>query len=49
MSKRRRPRVLAEPQPGEAFENERIAFVFSQHGLNIELIDTEKRVGRLGK
>jgi len=41
-------RVLAEPQPGEAFDNEEIAFVFSQQGLNIELIDTEKRAGRLG-
>ncbi len=42
-------RVLAEPQPGEAFENEKIAFVFSQQGLNIELIDTERRAERLRK
>ncbi len=40
-------RILTEPQPGEAFENEEIAFVFSPQGLNIELIDTEKRAGRL--
>ena len=40
-------RVLAAPQPGEAFENEDIAFIFAKQGLNIELIDTEKRAGRL--
>ena len=40
-------RVLAPPQPGEAFENEDIAFVFARNGLNIELISTEKRAGRL--
>ena len=36
-------RILSEPQPGEAFEGERIAFIFAKHGLNIELIDTEKK------
>ena len=36
-------RVIAAPQPGEAFENEKIAFVFAKNGLNIELIDTGKR------
>lgn len=36
-------RVLADPQPGEAFENENIAFIFAKQGLNIELIDTDKR------
>lgn len=40
-------RMLAHPQPGEAFENENIAFVFAKHGLNIELISTDKRAGRL--
>lgn len=40
-------RVLAEPQPGEAFENERIAFIFAKHGMNIELIDTDKKAGNL--
>jgi methylmalonyl-CoA/ethylmalonyl-CoA epimerase len=39
-------RVLSEPQPGEAFDNEKIAFVYAG-GLNIELIDTEKRAQRL--
>jgi methylmalonyl-CoA/ethylmalonyl-CoA epimerase len=36
-------RVLAEPQPGEAFENEKIAFLYAKNTLNIELIDTDKR------
>jgi len=40
-------RVLAAPQPGEAFENENIAFLFAKQGLNIELIDTDKRAKRL--
>jgi methylmalonyl-CoA/ethylmalonyl-CoA epimerase len=35
--------VISEPQPGEAFEGERIAFIFAKQGLNIELIDTEKK------
>ena len=38
-------RVLALPQPGEAFDNENIAFVFAKQGLNIEVIDTDKRAG----
>ena len=41
--------VLSEPQPGEAFEGERIAFVFAKQGLNIELIDTEKKARLLDK
>lgn len=36
-------RLIAEPQPGEAFENEKIAFFYSKDGVNIELIDTAKR------
>jgi methylmalonyl-CoA/ethylmalonyl-CoA epimerase len=40
-------RVLSEPQPGEAFDNEEIAFVYAGQGLNIELIDTEKRADPL--
>ena len=39
--------VLSEPQPGEAFENEKIAFVYAKQGLNIELIDTGKKSGRI--
>ena len=40
-------RLLVEPQPGEAFENENIAFLYGKHGLNIELIDTDKKAGIL--
>ncbi len=36
-------RILAKPQPGEAFENENIAFLYAKHGMNIELIDTDKK------
>jgi len=35
--------VLSEPQPGEAFGGERIAFIYAKQGLNIELIDTDKK------
>jgi methylmalonyl-CoA/ethylmalonyl-CoA epimerase len=41
-------RVLAGPQPGEAFEDENIAFVYAGNGLNVELIDTDRRAARLG-
>lgn len=40
-------RVLAGPEPGEAFENEDIAFLFAKMGLNIEVTDTEKRAKRI--
>ena len=40
-------RIITQPQPGEAFDNERIAFVFAQQGLNIELIDTDKKANIL--
>lgn len=40
-------RILTQPQPGEAFQNEKIAFIFAGQGLNIELIDTEKRAGSI--
>ncbi len=40
-------RVLTEPQPGEAFENEDIAFLFAKNGMNIELINTDKRAKKL--
>ena len=36
-------RILAGPEPGEAFDNENIAFIYATQGLNIELIDTDKR------
>ena len=38
-------RVLEKPQPGEAFDNELITFVYGQQGLNIEIIDTDKKSG----
>jgi methylmalonyl-CoA/ethylmalonyl-CoA epimerase len=40
-------RILADPQPGEAFENENIAFLYAKQGLNVELIDTDKRAKRI--
>ena len=40
-------RVIAPPEPGEAFEGDPIAFLYAGGGLNIELIDTKRRAGRL--
>ena len=34
-------RVITNPQPGEAFENNQIAFLLGNQALNIELIDTD--------
>jgi methylmalonyl-CoA/ethylmalonyl-CoA epimerase len=39
-------RLLSPPTPGEAFDDEPIAFLFAA-GLNIELIATDKRRQRL--
>ena len=39
-------RVLVPPEPGEAFENEKIAFAYVEQGLNIELIDTSRKACR---
>jgi methylmalonyl-CoA/ethylmalonyl-CoA epimerase len=36
-------RVITNPQPGEAFENNQIAFLLGNQALNIELIDTTKK------
>jgi methylmalonyl-CoA/ethylmalonyl-CoA epimerase len=36
-------RITADPLPGEAFDNELIAFAYVAGGLNIEIIDTDKR------
>ncbi|MES9924061.1 MAG: VOC family protein [Candidatus Thiodiazotropha endolucinida] len=38
-------RVLADAEKGEAFDDELIAFMYAGFGLNIELIDTDKRRG----
>jgi methylmalonyl-CoA/ethylmalonyl-CoA epimerase len=40
-------RLIASPAPGEAFEDEPIAFMYAGDGLNIELIDTLRRARRL--
>ena len=37
--------MLVPPQPGEAFNNNNIAFLFARYGLNLELIDTDERAG----
>jgi methylmalonyl-CoA/ethylmalonyl-CoA epimerase len=36
-------KILAPPQPGEAFDEAAIAFAFLGQGLNAELIDTDQR------
>lgn len=36
-------KIVAQPQPGEAFANADIAFAFLGFGLNAELIDTDER------
>lgn len=35
--------TLVPPQPGEAFNNNKIAFLLAKYGLNIELIDTDEK------
>ena len=37
--------LLVLPQPGEAFNNNNVAFLLAKDGLNIELIDTEEKAG----
>lgn len=41
--------TLIPPQPGEAFENEHIAFMLTRFGINLELIDTDKKAKRIQK
>jgi methylmalonyl-CoA/ethylmalonyl-CoA epimerase len=36
-------RLLSPPQPGEAFDDELIAFLYAGLGLNVEVIDTDRR------
>lgn len=38
-------RLLAAPQPGEAFDDHLIAFLYLGCGLNVEIIDTDERRG----
>jgi methylmalonyl-CoA/ethylmalonyl-CoA epimerase len=43
--KQKGARCIVPPQPGEAFENENIAFLLAGNNLNIEVIDTDKKSG----
>lgn len=36
---------LVPPQPGEAFNNNDIAFLLAKYGISIELIDTDEKAG----
>jgi methylmalonyl-CoA/ethylmalonyl-CoA epimerase len=40
-------RVVTNPQPGEAFENNQIAFLLGNQALNIELIDTTEKAKKI--
>jgi methylmalonyl-CoA/ethylmalonyl-CoA epimerase len=40
-------RILVPPQPGEAFDNHDIAFLWAKNRLNFELIDTDIKAGIL--
>jgi methylmalonyl-CoA/ethylmalonyl-CoA epimerase len=42
-------RLLAPPQPGEAFDDELIAFLYLGLGLNVEVIDTDRRRGQIAE
>ena len=42
-----RDKILTPPQPGEAFDNELIAFAYAGQGLNVELIETDKKAALL--
>lgn len=39
--------TLVQPQEGEAFNNNKIAFLLAKYSLNIELIDTDEKAGLL--
>lgn len=41
-------RTTVPPEPGEAFDDEPIAFLFARMGLNVEIIDTMKRAKKKG-
>jgi len=40
-------RVIAQPAPGEAFDDNLIAFCYIGLGLNVELVDTDARRARI--
>lgn len=41
--------ILVHPQSGEAFEDERIAFMLTKFGITFELVDTDKKAKRIIK
>jgi methylmalonyl-CoA/ethylmalonyl-CoA epimerase len=41
-------RIVARPEPGEAFDDGLIAFAFLGAGLYVEVIDTDARRGEVG-
>jgi methylmalonyl-CoA/ethylmalonyl-CoA epimerase len=45
--RQQRVTIVSPPEPGDAFENEQVAFVYLGDGLTVELIDTLKRAGVL--
>jgi methylmalonyl-CoA/ethylmalonyl-CoA epimerase len=42
-------RVLTPPVPGEAFDDHLIAFLYVGLGLNVEVIDTDRRRARVSR
>ena len=38
-------RLVVPPQPGEAFNNHNVAFLLAPNNLNVELIDTNQKMG----
>ncbi|MEW8027516.1 MAG: VOC family protein [Candidatus Thiodiazotropha sp.] len=42
-------RVLSDAKKGEAFDDEMIAFLYAGFGLNVEIIDTDKRRAVINK
>jgi methylmalonyl-CoA/ethylmalonyl-CoA epimerase len=41
-------RLLVPPEPGEAFNNREVAFLWGKDNLTFEVIDTTEKVGRTG-
>ena len=41
--------TLVPPQPGEAFNNHDIAFLWAKYGINVELIDTDEKAEIINK
>lgn len=47
--KEKKMRLITKPEPGEAFDNELISFMIGKNGLNIELIETDKKAKKIIK